>query len=176
MPSYLERAVADVLQKVLGTFVKGIDKDSLKLSIWSGDVKLTGLELRTEVLDALPIPVKVLGASLGEVRVVVPWRNLLGKDPLIITIDQLLVVTSPGEDDDAESSEDGASGDKSEAEKAKVEREATAKRDLADATDTVEKQKEAGKQARGVAPVGKGRSSRRWKVELELCVACSGWC
>ena len=85
MPSYLEKAVAEVLQKVLGTFVKGIDKDSLKLSVWSGDVRLTGLELRTEALEALPIPVRVLGASLGEVRVIVPWRNLLGKDPLIIT-------------------------------------------------------------------------------------------
>ena len=144
MASWLEKAVADVLQKVLGAFVKGIDKDSLKLSVWSGDVCLKGLELRTEVLDALPVPVRVLGASLGEIRVVVPWRNLFGKDPLIITIEQLLVLVAPGAGD-----ENAAGEGTSEEDTEKAAKEATAKSDLADATDSVEAQTTAGKQVAG---------------------------
>ena len=67
-PGFLEGVVADVLQKVLGAFVRGIDKQSLQLSVWDGDVKLHGLELRTEVLDALPLPVKVGGSTSLELQ------------------------------------------------------------------------------------------------------------
>ena len=67
-PGFLEGVVSDVLQSVLGNFVRGIDRDHLDLSVWDGDVRLRDLELRTELLDALPLPVKVLGGALGEVR------------------------------------------------------------------------------------------------------------
>lgn len=142
MSSWLERAVADVLQKVLGAFVKGIDKDSLKLSVWKGDVRLTGLELRTEVLDELAIPVRVLGASLGEVRLVVPWRNLFGKDPLIITLDQLLVLVAPLPDGSDEKEAAGTTELMTEI----AAKDATAKSDLAEAKGSVDAQKSVGKQ------------------------------
>ena len=47
MSSWLERTVADVLHTALGSFVKGLDR-GLKLSVWEGEVRLAGLELRTE--------------------------------------------------------------------------------------------------------------------------------
>ena len=59
MPGFLETQVANLLEKVLGPFVIGLDKQSLNLSVWSGEVLLRDLQLRTEALDALPIPVKV---------------------------------------------------------------------------------------------------------------------
>ena len=90
-PGFIEGVVADVLRKVLGAFVRGIDKHSLELSVWDGDVRLQGLELRTEVLDALSLPVRCIGGTLGEVRVCVPWRNLLGDEPMILTIDRVLL-------------------------------------------------------------------------------------
>jgi vacuolar protein sorting-associated protein 13A/C len=90
----LEAQVANLLEKILGPFVRGLDKQSLKLSIWSGDVLLHGLQLRTEALDALPIPLKAIGGTLGEVRVKVPWRSL-GKEPLIISIDRVFLVVGP---------------------------------------------------------------------------------
>ena len=63
-PGFLEGVVAGVLQKVLGAFVRGIDKHSLELSVWDGDVRLQGLELKTDVIDALPLPVRCVGGSL----------------------------------------------------------------------------------------------------------------
>ena len=72
MPNFLESAVAEVLQKVLGAFVHGIDADRLQLSVWNGDVRLDALTLRTDVIDALPLPVRVVAGSVGEVRVTVP--------------------------------------------------------------------------------------------------------
>ena len=89
-----EKAVAQVLQTVLGQFIKGIDAESLKLSVWNGDIKLVKLELNTEAIDALGLPVAVLGGSVGEVRVEVPWRNLSTK-PIVVTVQQLFVLLAP---------------------------------------------------------------------------------
>ena len=105
-PGFLEGVVSDVLQSVLGNFVRGLDRGHLELSMWDGDVRLRDLELRTELLDALPLPVRVLGGTLGEVRVSVPWRNLLGDEPMLISIDRVLLLVVPQSscswDDEAE--------------------------------------------------------------------------
>ena len=79
-------AVAAVLQKALGAFIEGIDADSLRASIWNGDVVLRGLSLKTSALEALQLPVRVLAGSLGEVRVQVPWRKLRS-EPIVISIE-----------------------------------------------------------------------------------------
>ena len=55
-PGFLEGILSDVLQSVIGRFVRGIDRDHLELSVWQGEVRLRDLELRTELLDALPLP------------------------------------------------------------------------------------------------------------------------
>ena len=129
MPGFLETQVANLLEKVLGPFVVGLDKRSLNLSVWSGEVLLHGLQLRTEALDALPIPVKAIGGTLGEVRVTVPWRKL-GKQPLIISIDRVFLVVGP------KAALDGYSDAE---EKAKAER---AKRDTLEAWEAVQDNKE----------------------------------
>ena len=51
----LEEAVAEVLQKTLGAYLEGVDADNLNLSVWSGDVRLRSVRLRTEALAALPV-------------------------------------------------------------------------------------------------------------------------
>ena len=91
---WLESAVSEVLQKTLGAFVRGIDSSSLELDVSRGDVKLQNLGLRTEALSSLQLPVAVLGAKLGELRVVVPWRNL-GAEPLTIHLDKLFLLLVP---------------------------------------------------------------------------------
>ena len=47
---WLRRAVADVLQRILGAFVL-IDRDALKLDVMNGHVTLHGLALRTEAFE-----------------------------------------------------------------------------------------------------------------------------
>ena len=106
MPGFLETQVANLLEKVLGPFVIGLDKQSLNLSVWSGEVLLRDLQLRTEALDALPIPVKAICGTVGEVRVTVPWRRL-GKEPLIISIDRVFLLVGPRADTDVQRSRRG---------------------------------------------------------------------
>ena len=91
---WLEESLSELLTKSLGAFVNGIDKESLGISVWNGDVCLKTLELKTEAFEALDLPMRVVGGTLGEIRIKVPWRNL-GKAPLIVSIDRLFLLLAP---------------------------------------------------------------------------------
>ena len=90
----LETVVAEVLHKVLGAFVKGIDAESLNLKVWAGEIRLAGLELKVEALETFELPVRVTCGTLGEVHVKVPWRSL-GKEPMVVSLDRLFLVVAP---------------------------------------------------------------------------------
>ena len=90
----LEKAVAQVLHQAIGRFVSGIDRENLKLSVWNGDIRLTQLELNTDAIDSLGLPVRVLGGHLGEVSVQVPWRELRTK-PIVINLHRVYLLLAP---------------------------------------------------------------------------------
>jgi len=94
LEDWLRRAVADVLERVLGAFVEGIDADSLKLDALGGDVTLKSLRLKISAFEALNLPLAVADGRLGEVRVKVPWRNL-GSEPMLISIRTLHLLLTP---------------------------------------------------------------------------------
>ncbi|KAL6175920.1 hypothetical protein ACLB2K_052558 [Fragaria x ananassa] len=64
----LEDQVANLLQRYLGNYVKGLSKEALKISVWQGDVELTNMQLKPEALNPLKLPVKVKAGFLGSVK------------------------------------------------------------------------------------------------------------
>ena len=62
--------------------------------MWDGDIVLREVSLRTSALEALQLPVRVLGGSVGAVRVQVPWRKLR-TDPIVINIEGLWLLLAP---------------------------------------------------------------------------------
>ena len=54
-----ESIVSEILTKYLGKFVKGLDKENLKIAIWGGDVVLKDLEIRVSALASFNLPVAV---------------------------------------------------------------------------------------------------------------------
>ena len=106
--------VADVLQRLLGTYVKGIDPENLKLNMLNGDVTLENLSLRKEKFEALQLPVTVADGRLDLIRVTVPWRNL-GSNPMLISIRGVYLMLTPkmskrtemGQPDDADANRIG---------------------------------------------------------------------
>ena len=130
-PGFLEGVVSDVLQPLLGNFVRGLDRDHLKMSIWDGELLLRDLELKTELLDALPVPFRVLGGTIGEIRVSVPWRRL-GSEPMLVSIDRLLLLVVARTGDAAEEPDENV--------------KAEGKRALAEAAEAVEEQNAAGEE------------------------------
>ena len=54
-----DSCLSDILSRYLGKFVKGLDKENLKIAIFGGDVVLENLEIRVSALRELHLPVSV---------------------------------------------------------------------------------------------------------------------
>eukprot|EP00889_Picochlorum_renovo_P001728 jgi/Picre1/28758/NNA_004157.t1 len=74
-----EAQIVYYLNEYLGTYVQGIDRDSLKVSIYAGDVVLRNLRLKQDALEDLDLPVSVEAGMLGSLTLKVPWNNLGGR-------------------------------------------------------------------------------------------------
>ncbi|CAK9173346.1 unnamed protein product [Ilex paraguariensis] len=90
----LEDQVAYLLQRYLGNYVRGLNKEALKISVWRGDVELTNMQLKPEALNALKLPVKVKAGFLGSVKLKVPWSRL-GQDPVLVSLDRIFLLAEP---------------------------------------------------------------------------------
>ncbi len=73
----IEGLVAALLSKLLGDFVKGLEKENLRIGILGGDITLENLELRKEALGNLnlPIAVKTGAVCVGFNKVLNPKNN-----------------------------------------------------------------------------------------------------
>lgn len=75
-PHFLQ--VAFYLNKYLGQYVSGLDAESLKISVWKGDVELRNLLLKPEALAGLNLPITVKAGLLGKLTLKVRrWRRRL---------------------------------------------------------------------------------------------------
>ncbi|KAA8522113.1 hypothetical protein F0562_012573 [Nyssa sinensis] len=90
----LEDQVANLLQRYLGNYVRGLNKEALKISVWKGDVELTNMQLKPEALNALKLPVKVKAGFLGSVKLKVPWSRL-GQEPVLVYLDRIYLLAEP---------------------------------------------------------------------------------
>lgn len=90
----LEDQVANLLQRYLGNYVRGLNKEALKISVWKGDVVLTNMQLKPEALNALKLPVKVKAGFLGSVKLKVPWSRL-GQEPVLVSLDRIFLLAEP---------------------------------------------------------------------------------
>ncbi|XP_023553987.1 uncharacterized protein LOC111811402 [Cucurbita pepo subsp. pepo] len=100
----LEDQVAYLLQRYLGNYVRGLNKEALKISVWQGDVELTNMQLKPEALNALKLPVKVKAGFLGSVKIKVPWSRL-GQDPVIVYLDRIFLLAEPATEVEGHSEE-----------------------------------------------------------------------
>lgn len=57
--------MAGLLQRYLGKYVYGLDAESLRISVWRGDVELRNLRLKPEALEELNLPITVKAGLLG---------------------------------------------------------------------------------------------------------------
>ena len=87
--------------------VEGVDRDSLKVSVWSGKVTLTDLKLRREAIYALGLPVSIKAGYIKHVELSIPW-NKLGTDPVVLTFDGVYLVAGPLDEGTAEEDETAA--------------------------------------------------------------------
>ncbi|CAI4045614.1 hypothetical protein SKDZ_12G0190 [Saccharomyces kudriavzevii ZP591] len=94
----LESLAANLLNRLLGSYVENFDPNQLNVGIWSGDVKLKNLKLRKDCLDSLNLPIDVKSGILGDLVLTVPWSSLKNK-PVKIIIEDCYLLCSPRSED-----------------------------------------------------------------------------
>lgn len=90
----LESLAASILNRFLGDYVENFDPKQLNIGIWSGDVKLKGLRLKKESLDALKLPVDVKFGHLGQLTLQIPWSNLKA-EAVRVSIEDVYLLATP---------------------------------------------------------------------------------
>ena len=75
----LEGPIAALLAKFIGQYVKGFDKQNLKMGLWSGDVVLQDVELNVSALTDLGLPVRVFAGRVRKLTIMIPWKSLTTK-------------------------------------------------------------------------------------------------
>ena len=51
-----EKLLQKVLMNYFGRFIDGLDKNNLKLGVWSGNVAIENVNLKPEVIELLELP------------------------------------------------------------------------------------------------------------------------
>lgn len=92
-----EAHVLHLLRKYLGEYVHGLSLETLRISVWKGDVVLKDLKLKAEALNSLNLPVTVKAGFVGTITLKVPWKSL-GKEPVIVLVDRVFVLAQPALD------------------------------------------------------------------------------
>lgn len=101
----LEGIVSDILVRVLGSYVDGLNKESIRVGVWRGHLELENLRLRPDALAVLfeslglDLPVTVTSGYIGLLRLEVPWKSLRTA-PVRIFMHEVNIVASPVSDGD----------------------------------------------------------------------------
>ena len=90
----MNKAVANVLNRVLGDFIKDLNSDQLNISVFSGNISLENLNLNENILHLLGLPFDLQHGSVGKIHVKIPWTSLLSSS-LSIEISDVYAYVTP---------------------------------------------------------------------------------
>ncbi|XP_077454297.1 intermembrane lipid transfer protein VPS13B isoform X2 [Stigmatopora argus] len=116
----LESYVTPLLMSYVNKYIKNLKPSDLQLSLWGGDVVLSKLDLKLDVLEQeLKLPFTFMSGQIHELRIHVPWTKL-GSEPVVITINTMecILKLRDGDQEDHESGSSSTSRSVSESSKA----------------------------------------------------------
>uniref|UniRef100_A0A8C5FWL6 Vacuolar protein sorting 13 homolog B n=1 Tax=Gadus morhua TaxID=8049 RepID=A0A8C5FWL6_GADMO len=118
----LESYVTPLLMSYVNKYIKNLKPSDLQLSLWGGDVVLSKLDLKLDVLEQeLKLPFTFMSGHIHELRIHVPWTKL-GSEPVVITINTMecILKLRDGVQDDHESGSSSTSRSASDSVKAQA--------------------------------------------------------
>ncbi|KAK4834297.1 hypothetical protein QYF36_020421 [Acer negundo] len=92
-----EGLVRQLILGYLGRYVKDIQKEQLKITLWNGEVLLENVDLILEAFDYLQLPFALKQGRVGRLSIRIPWKNL-GLNPIIIILEDVFVSASQRDD------------------------------------------------------------------------------
>lgn len=90
----MNKAIANLLNRVLRDWVEDLNPEQLNLSIFSGRILLKNLKLKSDFLDILGLPFKLESGTVGQIEVKIPWKNWYSS-PLDVKVSDLSVLLKP---------------------------------------------------------------------------------
>lgn len=92
-----ESVVVSVLSQALGDYVCDLQTSQLSVSLFSGQVELNNLLLKTSALDKFNLPITVKEGYMGRLVMSIPWSDLKNK-PILVTISDVYLLAVPKAD------------------------------------------------------------------------------
>eukprot|EP00850_Spirogloea_muscicola_P014797 SM000108S14241 [mRNA] locus=s108:273586:291541:- [translate_table: standard] len=89
-----EGLVHQLVAGYLGHYFTGVQKEQLRIGLWSGIVLLENVELFLEAFDHLELPFAMKIARVGKLRLQVPWKKL-GWEPLVVSMENVTICAGP---------------------------------------------------------------------------------
>ncbi|XP_008057305.1 vacuolar protein sorting-associated protein 13A, partial [Carlito syrichta] len=89
-----ESVVVDVLNRFLGDYVVNLDTSQLSLGIWQGAVALKNLQIKENALSQLDVPFKVKVGHIGNLKLIIPWKNLYTQ-PVEAVLEEIYLLIVP---------------------------------------------------------------------------------
>ena len=88
--------VLGILMETLGDYID-FSRDQLKMAVWSGEINISDLSLKSTSLDKLDLPIVFHGGSLSSLHLTIPWTEI-GNVPVRVVLDGLCVLIGPSDD------------------------------------------------------------------------------
>ncbi|GMN48145.1 hypothetical protein TIFTF001_017311 [Ficus carica] len=95
----LEGFVRQLILGYLGRYVKDIQREQLKITLWNEEVLLENVELTLEAFDYLQLPFALKQGRVGKLSIKIPWKKL-GWDPIVIILEDVFVCASQRDDEE----------------------------------------------------------------------------
>ncbi|KAL6541689.1 hypothetical protein OROGR_011175 [Orobanche gracilis] len=92
-----EGLVRQLILGYLGRYIKDIQKEQLKITLWNEEVLLENVELILEAFDYLQLPFAFRQGRVGKLSIKIPWKKL-GWDPVIIILEDVYICVSQRDD------------------------------------------------------------------------------
>lgn len=85
-----EGLVQKLLLGYLGRYIKDIQREQLKITVWNEEVLLENVELILEAFDYLQLPIALKQGRVGKLSIKVPWKKI-GWEPIIIKLEDVFI-------------------------------------------------------------------------------------
>nr|XP_027100369.1 uncharacterized protein LOC113719357 isoform X2 [Coffea arabica] len=92
-----EGLVRQLILGYLGRYIRDIQKEQLKITLWNEEVLLENVELILEAFDYLQLPFALKHGRVGKLSIKIPWKKL-GWDPIIIVLEDVFISACQRED------------------------------------------------------------------------------
>ncbi|CAD8058857.1 unnamed protein product [Paramecium sonneborni] len=89
-----ESLLEKVLNSVLGQFIEGFDAQNLHIGIWSGEVIISNVSLKAEIIKMLELPIRLCFSHIGKLKLNVPWKSLTSSPVEVMLTDLYIIISA----------------------------------------------------------------------------------